>query len=78
MFCAGALIAAGVALTTDTSHELLRKSVSSVVFGVALVSVLMEGLLILLRFLNIGVLNYKIRWFLLAVSRLCGGDALVW
>ena len=71
VFCAGALIAAGVALTTDIhggSHELLRKSASSVVFGVALVSVIMEGLLILLRFLNIGVMNYKIRWFLLAVS----------
>ena len=74
---ASALIAAGVALTpkydAPPKYDTERKSAGSLVVGVALVTVAVELIFIILRFLNVGLLNYKIKWFLIVVSFHEGG-----
>ena len=73
---ASALIAAGVALTPKydvAKYDTERKSAGSLVVGVALVTVAVELIFIILRFLNVGLLNYKIKWFLIVVSFHEGG-----
>ncbi len=71
MFSFGALVAAGIALSppsTGTGHNLERKAAGIVVVGVAVCTCVLEVCLIVLRFANVGLLNYKIKWFLIAVS----------
>ena len=66
-----AMIPAGVALSDANreSHMLRKKILGAVglVMGMALVGVALEVGLIILRFLNIGIINYKIKWLLVLV-----------
>lgn len=69
----GALIAAAISLTPShdgANHNAERKAAGSLVVGVAIFTVAIEVGFILLRFLNVGLLNYAIKWFLLLVRLL--------
>ena len=69
-----ALIPASVALSDqqNLSAELNkdRNVASGLVVGVAVISIVLELVMVALRFANIGYLNYNIRLFLIAVSLL--------
>ena len=54
----------------ETSKELLSvgKAVCGIVVVAGLVGVVLELATIILRFVNVGLINYKIKYFLLAVS----------
>lgn len=70
MLASGALIAAAISLTPSydrAEHNAERKSAGSLVVGVAFFTVAIEIGFILLRFLNVGVINYAIKWFLILV-----------
>ena len=68
-----AVIPAGVALSNgdhavSRTRDDERSAASGLVLGVGVVSIFLELCFIVVRFANIGVINYKIRWFLIAVS----------
>ena len=71
--CLAAVIPAGLALsydkTTNANKDHLRTAGGGVALGAAVVAMATEICFVVLRFLNIGVLNYQIRWFLIVVSR---------
>ena len=65
------MIAAGVALSPNYNgftKDNERTASSSLVVGVAVITIAVETLLIVIRFLNIGLINYSIKLFLIAVS----------
>ena len=55
-------------LNKDRGHE--RTGSSGLVVGVASIAIGVEIIFIILRFVNVGIVNYKIRWFL-TVVRVC-------
>lgn len=67
-----ALIPAGVALSNNTiaSDTMKQERIggSGLVVGVTVVTLAWEIGFIVLRFVNVGIVNYKIRWLLIAVS----------
>ncbi len=60
---------AAIAVSSDVQDDVgLKNAASGAVLVVALFSGVIEVALISLRFLNVGAINYKIKYFLIAVS----------
>ena len=72
MLSLSCIIAAGVALSNhaSASDDLDNKRTLSggLVVFVGVVTMIVEAVFIALRFANVGILNYKIKWFLIIVS----------
>lgn len=76
VLCIIVLVTAAVALSKDDSgstndQKTKRTLACGLVVGVAVITLVIQVGFTVLRFANVGILNYAIRWFLIVVSLTC-------